>query len=75
MTPVSQVAIRPGASGLDVRWRVRCGDHVVYGHGREELSAGYSFRSVRGLPNDLHVRLVGKQHLQARTDDGMIVHQ
>jgi len=45
-----QVAILPGASGLDVRWRVRCGDHVVYGHGREELSAGYSFRSRPDWP-------------------------
>ena len=36
---------------------------------------GYRFRAASRLPDDFHVRLAGQQHLQPRTDNGMVIHQ
>ena len=51
-----QVAIPPRPNGLDVRWRVRCGDTLVYGNGRSESSGGFQYRTRPDWPAGTIVR-------------------
>ena len=44
------------AGGLDVRWRVVCGDNVYYGNGSGEGSGGYSYSSRPEWPPGTLIR-------------------